>query len=519
MARKRKRYEPEEERPGRLEQLRIRIKDLIHFLSYDIWRQNPETLSGKKNILYDAIKTIILTVRNVQELDIAASARSLTYRTLLSIVPLMAIIFAIARGFGIENIMESSIFNFMLGNRPAEEVVVAAPGPGSDITPTIVPEIRNVDTIYRADETIVTSMPPSPEISAEEVSAEGRTREFLDLLFGIIDNSLEEAKGGGVFAGIGILLFLYTILVLFNDIEGNLNKIWQIRKGRAIGRKMTDYTAMVLFMPIFFILVNALNILSYPQNDTLKIIYILYPFIPRLLDIVPFVVMILLFTSLYKFLPNTKVKFLNALIAGIVAGTAFQFFQMLYLSGQMWITRYNAIYGTFAAIPLMLLWIQMSWFIVLIGAEVSYAAQNVRKFSFEKETRNISRRYRDFFTLMIASEIVQRFADEKPPLTADQVSVRCKVPGRLTNDILDQLVELKIISVTPSDVDERVPAFQPAIDINVITVGRLVSELDKQGSEDFMIDIDGDFQEHWEALMNTREGLLNGNSTLLLKDL
>ncbi|MPN06750.1 hypothetical protein SDC9_154006 [bioreactor metagenome] len=120
---------------------------------------------------------------------------------------------------------------------------------------------------------------------------------------------------------------------------------------------------------------------------------------------------------------------------------------------------------------------------------------------------------------MIASEIVQRFADEKPPLTADQVSVRCKVPGRLTNDILDQLVELKIISVTPSDVDERVPAFQPAIDINVITVGRLVSELDKQGSEDFMIDIDGDFQEHWEALMNTREGLLNGNSTLLLKDL
>ncbi|MFA7494205.1 MAG: hypothetical protein WCZ43_11935, partial [Proteiniphilum sp.] len=108
MARRKKRYEPEEEKPGRLERMRIKIKELIHFLSYGIWRQNPETLSGKKNILYDAIKTIILTVRNVQELDIAASARSLTYRTLLSIVPLLAIIFAIARGFGIENIMESS---------------------------------------------------------------------------------------------------------------------------------------------------------------------------------------------------------------------------------------------------------------------------------------------------------------------------------------------------------------------------------------------------------------------------
>lgn len=526
MAKRKKRYEPEEERPGRLERMRIKVKELIHFLSYGIWRQNPETLSGKRNILYDAIKTIMLTVRNVQELDIAASARSLTYRTLLSIVPLLAIIFAIARGFGIENIMESSIFSFMLGNRPSEEVVVAvAPGTGTDSTTAFVSGARSTDeagstdTIFGTNETVMLS-PASPDLTFEEgVSAEGRTREFLDLLFRIIDNSLEEAKGGGIFAGIGILLFLYTILLLFNDIERNLNKIWQVNKGRGIGRKMTDYTAMVLFMPIFFILVNALNIISYPQNDTLKIIYILYPFIPRLLDIVPFVVMILLFTALYKFLPNTKVKFVNALIAGIVAGAAFQFFQMLYLSGQMWITRYNAIYGTFAAIPLMLLWIQMSWFIVLIGAEVSYAAQNVRKFSFEKETRNISRRYRDFFTLMIASEIVQRFADEKPPLTADQISVRCKVPGRLTNDILDQLVELKIISVTPSGGDERVLAFQPAMDINLITVDRLISELDAQGSEDFMIDIEGDFQEHWKALMNTRLGIHNDKSDVLLKDL
>lgn len=520
MAKDKKRYEPEEEKPGRLEQMRIKIKQLIRFLSHDIWRQNPETLSGKKNILYDAIKTIILTVRYVQELDIAASARSLTYRTLLSIVPLLAIIFAIARGFGIENIMESSIFSFMLGNRPSEELVVSVPGSTTDSTIAIIRGTGMEKVPSEAGAAVTTTPDESIDITdGEEVSAEGRTREFLDLLFRIIDNSLEEAKGGGVFAGIGILLFLYTILILFNDIERNLNKIWQVSKGRGIGRKVTDYTAMVLLLPIFFILVNALSILSYPQNDTLKIIYILYPFIPRLLDIVPFVVMILLFTSLYKFLPHTKVKFMNALIAGIIAGAAFQFFQMLYLSGQMWITRYNAIYGTFAAIPLMLLWIQMSWFIVLIGAEISYAAQNVRKFSFEKETRNISRRYRDFFTLMIASEIVQRFADEKPPLTADQISVRCMVPGRLTNDILDQLVELNIISVTPSAKDERVPAFQPAMDINLITVNRVISELDVQGSEDFLIDIDDDYKEHWKALMHTRIGFHDGKSDLLLKDL
>jgi len=508
------RYRDEEEEPGRLDRLRIKVKEVIKFLSYDIWRSNPETLSNKKNILYNAINMVMITGRNVQELNIAASSRSLTYRTLLSSVPLLAVIFAIARGFGIEYIMESSIFNLMIGQQ-------------SDTT-EIKPEvIRAPDTAVITIDAIndATAGRVAPSVAGtddiqfqEEATAEGRTREFMDLLFQLIDNSLEEAKGGGVFAGVGILLFLYTILLLFNDIENNLNKIWQV-KGRSIGRKVTDYTAMVLFIPIFFILVNALNIISYPQNNTLKIIYILYPFIPRLLNIVPFVVMILIFTAIYKFLPNIKVKFQNALLAGILAGVAFPFFQMLYLSGQLWITRYNAIYGTFAAIPLMLLWIQLSWFITLIGAEVSYAAQNVRKFSFEKETRDISRRYRDFFTLIIASVIVRRFADELPPYTADQLSEKCKVPSRLTHDILDELMEINVISATPTPEDELVMAFQPAVDINLISVNYLMARLDKKGSEDFMIDMQGEFHEHWKVLVNTRMRMYENNNDMLLKDL
>ena len=516
MARRRKKRDyDEEEKPGRLELMKIRVKELLHFLSYGIWRQNPETLSNKKNILYDSIKTVILTVRNVQELNIPASARSLTYRTLLSIVPLLAVIFAIARGFGIENIMESSILSFMLGEQPNKEVLATASDLDTDSMAIFSEPLSDSLAVGgRAveDGELTSGM-------AEGATADGRTREFLNLMFELIEKSLEEARGGGVFAGIGILLFLYTIMNLFGDIENNFNKIWRISRGRSIGRKVTDYSAMVLLIPFFFVLVNALNIISYPQNNTLKILYILYPFIPRLLNIVPLVVMIFIFTALYKFLPNTKVKFLNALIAGALAGVAFQFFQMLYLSGQLWITRYNAIYGTFAAIPLMLLWLQMSWFIVLIGAEISYAAQNVRNFSFEKETRNISRRYRDFFTLMITSAIVQRFADEKLPLTAEQLSLRCKVPARLASDILDELMELRIISTTPSPHDERVMAYQPAIDINLITVNGLMSKLDEQGSEDFMIDMEGDFREHWDALVNSRMSMYESDHDQLVKDL
>ena len=513
MAENGRKRDRDEYKPDKLERLGAKVRELVYFLTYGIWRSDPDTISNKRNILYNATKTIILTIRNIRDLNIPDSARSLTYRTLLSIVPLLAVLFAIARGFGIENILQSSIFNLFTGNS------VEAKYEPSEFTPAdtlaIAAESFNeIDSTSRVD---VSSQ--GSAVYAEEATAEGRSREFLDLMFQLINNSLEEAKGGGIFAGIGVILLFYTILLLFNNIENIFNQIWQVRSGRSIGRKVTDYTAMVLLMPIFFILVNALNILSYPQNQTLKIIYILYPFIPQLMSIVPYVVIILLFTVLYKFIPNTKVKFKNALIAGVIIGVVFQLFQLLFLSGQLWITRYNAIYGTFAAIPLMLLWIQFSWFLTLIGAEISYAAQNVSKFSFEKETRRISRRYKDFFTLVIASEIVKRFADEKPPLTAEQLSERCKSPSRLTNNILDKLLEINIVSATISPDDEREVAFQPAVDIQLISVNYLMSKLDKSGSEDFMIDTQVVFHKHWKALVDNRMYIYESSKDVLLKDL
>ncbi|HHX31168.1 MAG TPA: YihY/virulence factor BrkB family protein [Bacteroidales bacterium] len=512
-----KKRDRDEYKPSRFERWGAKVRELIYFLTYGIWRSDPDKISNKRNVLYNATKTIILTVRNIRDLNIPASARSLTYRTLLSIVPLLAVLFAIARGFGIENILESSIFNLFSANTAETEVAFVAATP-PDTLSLAADQFGQTET-----DSLTTGMLAASEqegvLFSEEATAEGRFRELMDLLFQLINNSLEQAKGGGLFAGIGIMLLLYTILLLFNDIEKNFNQIWQVRKGRSIGRKVTDYAAMVLLMPVFFIIANALNILSYPQNQTLKIIYILYPFIPQLMGIVPYVVIILLFTILYKFVPNTRVKFKNALIAGVITGVAFQIFQMLFLSGQLWITRYNAIYGTFALIPLMLLWIQFSWFITLIGAEISYAAQNVGKFSFEKETRRISRRYKDFFTIIIASEIVRRFANEKPPLTAEEISEKCKSPSRLTNNILDKLLEIGVISATISQIDEREVAFQPAVDIQLITVNYLMSKLDKNGSEDFMIDTQGTFHKHWKALVDNRMYIYESDKDVLLKDL
>ena len=218
-------------------------------------------------------------------------------------------------------------------------------------------------------------------------------------------------------------------------------------------------------------------------------------------------------------MPNTKVKFMNALIAGIVAGTAYQIFQIVYISGQLWITKYNAIYGSFAALPLLLLWLQLSWNIVLMGVELSFSLQNIRKFYFEKETKNISRRYNDFFTILITSLIAKRFATEKLPLTADEISEKHAIPIRLTHQIIDLLQDLKVISPTPWSEDEEIMAFQPAFDINLMTVKSLMEKVDTYGSEDFRIDTDSKFKSQWEALMNSRKSLYSIEGDALLKDL
>jgi membrane protein len=511
----RKKHTNEEKgKPRRIILLRIKIRRLTKFLSYGIWRQNPQTLSNKQNILYYAIKTAILTVRNIKEQNIPASSRSLTYRTILSIVPLLAILFAIARGFGIENILESSVINFIIEREPVhtETPVPKSPAHPIDIAPndSLLP-----DTTYISVEqlSIITT------VTSDELSVSEKTRDFFSLLFHLIDNSLRGAEGRGIFAGVGILLFLYTIMVLFGDIENSFNRIWQVSKGRSLSRRLSDYFAFILLMPVLFVVANAISFITFPESRLLEAVHIFYPIFYRLLSIIPYVIIIGSLTFLYAFMPNTKVRFVNAFIAGLTAGTVFYFFQMIYLSGLLWIAHYNAIYGTFAAIPLMLLWIQTSWFIVLVGAEISYAAQNVGKFSFEKETRSISRRYKDFFTLMIASVIVQRFANDKPPLTADQISERCKSPARLTRNILNELQALKIISPTPSLTHDRVMAYLPALNIDHLSVNYLMSRLDKRGSEDFMIDMEGDFQEHWNALIDTRMRMYEGKDDILLKDL
>jgi membrane protein len=438
-----------------IEKIRTIIHRLIHFISYDIWRVSDDHSDWKKANLFSFVKIFVLAIKNVSRLNIGSRASALTYSTLLAIVPILAILFAIARGFGFQNIVQSELFKFFAGQ-----------------------------------ETVLT-----------------KALEFAD-------TSLRYAQGG-IFVGIGVILLLYTVISLISGVEQNFNEIWNVKKQRSYYRQFTDYLALVLIVPVFMVCNSGITILIGSSIDKL---YLLDQVLAPVMKVVPFLIVIALFTFVYIYIPNTKVGFLSAVFGGFFAGIAFQTFQMLYISGQIWISKYNAIYGSFAALPLLLMWVQLSWYICLFGMLLTQAAQNVKKFSFEKESQNISRRYKDFFTLLIASLIIKRFETGEKPYTVDELSEKHKIPSKLTGDILFFLQQIGII-VEVVDEEKVISTFIPALDIHKISVAFLFQRISEFGAEDFNKDWKLHYEGVWDTLADYNRISCSKYETVLLKDL
>lgn len=436
---------------------RIPFKHWLSFLNDGIWRITEDEVSAKQKRTYNILKISFLAVQQFTEDKIMTRASALTYSTLLSIVPILAILFAIARGFGFDNLIES--------------------------------ELRN-------------------SIANEQ----------SELIITWIKSYLNHTKNG-IFVGVGLIMLLWTILNLTDTIEQTFNYIWQVNKPRTLYRKITDYFSILLLLPLLFVISSGLSIFMstfLKELDNFKLLAPLFQFAIRL---IPYILIWGMFIGLYVFIPNTKVKLKHAIIPGIIAGTAFQAFQYIYIGSQIWVSGYNAIYGSFAAIPMFLLWTQISWTICLVGAELSYLSQNVESFNFGKETANISRRYHDFLCLVIMSEICKRFQQaDLPPYTAETLSNEHKIPIRLTKKLLYELQEIQLIQETAADGKDEETSYSPRIDINMITVGLLLKKLDTNGSEAFKIDR-AHYNAPWEMLVKARKLYLSNMQEVLLKDL
>lgn len=439
--------------------MKQKISDIWKFVTYDIWRITENEVTRTKYSLYTIIKTVYLCINRFTKDRLANKASALTYSTLLAIVPILAILFAIARGFGFSNLMEHQLRTGLGGNPETTEAILS-----------------------------------------------------------FVDSYLSQTKGG-IFIGIGLIMLLWTVINLISSIEITFNRIWQVKKARSMYRKITDYFSMLLLMPILIVVSGGLSIFMSTMLKEMHDFVLLGPMLKFLIRLIPFAITWIMFTGLYAYMPNTKVKLKHALISGILAGTAYQAFQFLYISGQLWVSRYNAIYGSFAALPMFLLWLQISWTICLFGAELAYAGQNIRNFSFDKDTQNISRRYRDFISILIMSLIAKRFEQNREPYTAELISEENHIPIRLTNQILYRLQEINLIHEVATDEKSTDIAYQPSIDINQLNVGLLLDRLDSYGSENFKIDKEEEFSNEWKVLMESREEYYKKASKVLLKEL
>lgn len=429
------------------------------FLSYDIWRITEKEVTKRTFMLYYIVKMFYLSIHRFRKNQITNKAAALTYSTLLAIVPMLALLFAIARGLGISEHLEQVIRTFFTGDKLT-----------------------------------------------------------LDTLLNFVDSYLSHTKNG-VFIGVGLILFLWTILNLISNIEDTFNQIWEVKKGRSMFRKVTDYFSMLLLMPIFIVTSSGLSIFISTTVVKLEHFMLLGPVVKTLIHLIPFAITWLMFTGLYIFMPNTPIKFKHAFISGLLAGSLYQIFQYLYIHSQIWVSSYNAVYGSFAALPLFLIWLQISWTICLFGAELTHAKQNIHLFSFNRDTQQISRRYRKFISILVLSGIVKQFVENKPPYSTEQITQKYQLPMRLTNQIIQELQTINLVNEIVSDQKSESTCYQPAMDPSQITLGLLLERLETHGSENFKVDKDKLFNKEWSTIASLLDHFHEKANQILLKDL
>jgi membrane protein len=242
------------------------------------------------------------------------------------------------------------------------------------------------------------------------------------------------------------------------------------------------------------------------------------PLISFVLKMLPYCIVWVLFSFIYIFMPNTKVNITSGVIAGIIAGTMYQIVQFGYIAFQVGAAKYNAIYGSFAALPLFLIWLQLSWLIVLFGAELSFAHQNVDTYEFEPDSLRISYSFKRLLSLQTAHLLVSNFAEGERPLTATQIAHRLEIPIRLVHQILHELTACGIASHTQTE-EYKEPGYQPARDINTLTIQLVINSLEDSGTNSIPVVRTDESKTLSDILRTFRNVITQSPSNRLLKDI
>jgi len=393
------------------------IRRLTDFFAEGIFRLRPSDVHNRiGRWALRQYKLVYYTVRGMIDHDTMMRSASLTFYTLMSIVPVAALVFAVLKGFGMSEPLTSELHK---------------------------------------------ALPQFPE--------------FIDYIVGFANNALERTRGG-LLATFGVVMLFWAVMKVFGSVEAAFNNIWEVKRSRGLARQFSDYIAVVVVVPVLWI--SSSGAVLYLRQwlgigDTVG--YHIWS------NVVSVALIWAMFTFLYIVLPNTKVRFSSAFTAAVVAGTAFVAFQRIYVYVQSSMSSYNAIYGSFAALPLFLIWLQSSWQIVLFGGELAFAYQNEAKFEQERDSMHISLDNRRKVTLAAMLTIVRSFVSSRGAVSSEEISRQLNLPVRIVRDVVFDLERAGLLLSVKRGENDRQLYYTPAKDVHKLTLYDVIVSVESCG--------------------------------------
>lgn len=401
--------------------MKSRLQHSREFLRRGLWEIDSAELRAGRRLFLKSLQFALAVGREFFADKCLLHASALAFTTILSFIPFLAVMFALMKGFGAATELEILILNHLA-------------------------------------------------LGSEEV---------VDAVFTYINNT-SMAKLGTF----GVIFLLLTVLTLLNSIENSFNHIWRVQETRSLARLVSDYLSMTIFGPI--LILAAISMTTTLESQAL-VKYLLGmevigTIILTLFKIFPYLAMWAVFTGVYLFMPNTRISPRAALLGGAFGGILWQLLQWGYVTFQVGVTRNNAIYGTMAALPVFMLWVYISWVIVLLGLEVTFAIQNFRTIRQEFRGDKLSTEGREAAALAILLSSAAVFIKGDKPLTVEDLSLRLNLSHRFTSQSLSFLVRCGFLNEVAQG-KEDLSAYQPAMDVGSLPLQQVLQRMRLEGEE------------------------------------
>ena len=464
-------------------------------MNQEVWAEDIGRLPTFRRGFYKFARITYLAIRGFVRDRCMFRSSALAFITVLSLVPLLAVAFSVAKGFGAYDQLRNEVITPFLDSAfsvpsvleealplasgdeeqgesegesedPDPEVATGSEGDPTAAGPDGVPARTEGPAVVPSTEVeVVAQEGGQPEISAAAAAESSQVRVAIDKVLEFVQDT-DVGKLGIA----GVLILLYTVIKLLGSVEQSFNDIWGVRRARTWLRRFSDYISLLVTVPVILLAASTTNTafnarFSGVMTEKLK----LGPVVDMVVPFFTTAAMWVGFMVLYLFMPNTRVKLRSALLGGVVGGTLWQLVQVAHVVFQMGVANYNALYSGLAALPIFLIWVYLSWVTVLLGAEFACAHQMEPAYRQIARAREFTHAHREIVALRVMARVGAAFLGGDRPLRSVELAERLGVPERSVHKCLEALVEAGLLVFTEDDEAEVAPVV-PARDLDEIFI-------------------------------------------------